>query len=61
MTRDDLLAANRGIVRSGHPAAVAASPNAIFLCVTNPLDVMVYLAQKVSGLPQAGSSAWAGS
>jgi malate dehydrogenase len=51
MTRDDLLAANRAIVESVMTQAVAASPDAIFLLVTNPLDVMTYLAWKTSGLP----------
>jgi malate dehydrogenase len=50
MTRDDLLAANSAIVRSVISSVVAASPDAIVLCVTNPLDVMVYLAWKESGL-----------
>ena len=51
MTRDDLLAANRAIVESVISRVVAASPNAIIVCVTNPLDVMTYLAKNVSGLP----------
>jgi len=51
MTRDDLLAANSAIVRSVFEQAFAASPDAIFICVTNPLDVMVYLARQVTGLP----------
>jgi len=51
MSRDDLLEANSQIVRSVVEQAVAASPDAVLLCVTNPLDVMVYLARKVSGLP----------
>jgi malate dehydrogenase len=51
MTRDDLLAANRAIVESVIAQVVAASPDAIILCVTNPLDVMTYLAKNVSGLP----------
>jgi malate dehydrogenase len=51
MTRDDLLAANGAIVRSVIGAAVEASPDAIVICVTNPLDVMTYLGWKVSGLP----------
>ncbi len=51
MTRDDLLAANSAIVRSVFERAYAASPDAIFICVTNPLDVMVYLARQVTGLP----------
>jgi len=51
MTRDDLLAANRTIVESVISQATAASPDAVLLCVTNPLDVMTYLAWKVSGFP----------
>ncbi len=51
MTRDDLLAINSGIMRSVISQAVAASPEAIFVCVTNPLDIMTYLAWKESGLP----------
>ena len=51
MSRDDLLAANRAIVEDVVPRAVAASPDAVVLMVTNPLDVMTYLAWKVSGLP----------
>ncbi len=51
MTRDDLLAANERIVRSVIATAVEASPDAVIVCVTNPLDIMTYLAWKVSGLP----------
>jgi malate dehydrogenase len=53
MTRDELLAVNAGIVRSVVVAAVAASPDAVLLCVTNPLDVMTQLAWQLSGLPSA--------
>lgn len=52
MTRDDLLSANAGIVRSVIAQVVAASPDAIVICVTNPLDIMTYLALKESGLPK---------
>jgi malate dehydrogenase len=51
MTRDDLLAINRSIVESVIGQVVSASPDAIIVCVTNPLDVMTYLAKNVSGLP----------
>jgi malate dehydrogenase len=51
MTREDLLAVNGGIVHSVITEAVAASPDAVVLCVTNPLDVMTHLAWRVSGLP----------
>lgn len=53
MTRDDLLAANSAIVKSVIGQAHAASPDAIIICVTNPLDVMTYLAWQESGLPHA--------
>lgn len=51
MTREDLLGVNSGIMSSVIEQAMAASPNAIYICVTNPLDVMTYLAYKKSGLP----------
>jgi malate dehydrogenase len=53
MTRDHLLAVNSGIVASVIGAAVAASPDAVFLCVTNPLDVMTNFAWRLSELPAA--------
>lgn len=53
MTREDLLATNAAIVRSVVTEAVAASPDAVILCVTNPLDVMTHLAWRVSGLQAA--------
>jgi malate dehydrogenase len=51
MTREDLLATNGRIVRSVIAEAVAVSPDAVIICVTNPLDVMTHLAWRVSGLP----------
>lgn len=51
MTREDLVGINAGIVRSVVGAAVPLSPEAVFLIVTNPLDVMVHLAIEESGLP----------
>ncbi len=53
MTREDLLGVNAGIMRSVISAAVEKSPNAVYICVTNPLDVMTYLAFKESGLPDS--------
>ena len=52
MTRDDLLAANSKIVRDSVEQALAVSPDTIFIILTNPLDVMAFLAMKVSGLPR---------
>lgn len=51
MTRDDLLEINSSIISSVIESAYAASPDALFVCVTNPLDIMTYLAWKKSGLP----------
>ncbi len=51
MTREDLLGVNSGIMSSVIEQAMEASPNAVYICVTNPLDVMTYLAYKKSGLP----------
>lgn len=51
MTRDDLVVANSAIVRSVVEAATAVSADAVLLVVTNPLDVMTYLARQVSGFP----------
>lgn len=53
MTRDELLATNADIVRSVIEAAVAVSPEAVLICVTNPLDVMTQLAWRLSGLPSS--------
>jgi malate dehydrogenase len=49
MTRDDLLTTNAGILKSVTEQAAPKSPNAIIIVVSNPLDVMVYVALKVSG------------
>jgi malate dehydrogenase len=51
MSRDDLLAKNSAIVRAVISSAVAVSPDAVIICVTNPLDMMTWLAWKTSGLP----------
>lgn len=49
MSRDDLQNTNAGIVKSCVEQAVKHSPNSIILVVSNPLDVMTYVAKKVSG------------
>lgn len=53
MSRQDLLEANAAIVESVVRQAVAYSPDAVYLCVTNPLDVMTHLAWRASGLPSS--------
>jgi malate dehydrogenase len=51
MTRDDLLRTNAKIVIETTQKAIAHSPDAVLVVITNPLDVMTYLAWKVSGVP----------
>ena len=50
MSRDDLLFANADIVRKATEETIKYSPDAIFIILTNPLDVMAYLAMKVAGI-----------
>lgn len=51
MDRNDLLKTNAEIISSSVPKAIACSPEAIVVVVTNPLDVITYLTWQVSGLP----------
>jgi malate dehydrogenase len=52
MSRDDLVTTNQGIVAAVTKAAIAGSPNAIIVCVTNPLDAMCHVAKDTSGFPK---------
>jgi malate dehydrogenase len=52
MSRDDLLTKNAGIVRSVVEQAAKASPGAIIVVVTNPLDAMCHVALEASGFPR---------
>jgi len=52
MSRDDLIATNAGIVSGVVKASAAASPDAIIIVVTNPLDVMCHVAMQASGFPR---------
>lgn len=52
MSRDDLLIKNASIVSSCASQAVKYSPDAYFIVVSNPLDVMTYVTLKVTGLPK---------
>ena len=52
MSRMDLLNTNAGIIRSVTENIVTHAPNAMILMVANPLDVMCYVARKVSGWPR---------
>lgn len=51
MSREDLLNVNAKIVRGVTQEVTKRSPRACLIVVTNPLDVMVYLAYKTSGFP----------
>ena len=52
MSRDDLLNTNAGIVKQVSEQVKRASPNAIIIMVSNPLDVMCYVAKQVTGFPR---------
>jgi len=52
MSRDDLQSTNANVVKSCIENATKKSPNAIIIVVSNPLDVMTYVAYKVSGFPK---------
>ncbi len=51
MSRDDLIKTNAGIVSTVVKQAAQASPEAVFIIVSNPLDAMCHVALKASGLP----------
>ena len=52
MSRDDLVKTNAGIVRSVSEQIARVAPKAIIMVVSNPLDVMCYVAMKASGFPR---------
>jgi malate dehydrogenase len=52
MSRDDLMNTNAGIVKAVSEQVARTSPNAIVIVVSNPLDVMCYVAKKVTGFPR---------
>lgn len=52
MTREELIGVNAGIVKSVTDNVLKHSPNAIIICVANPMDTMTYLIHKISGLPK---------
>ncbi len=53
MSRDDLLNTNLKIISSVAAGIKTHAPNAFVICITNPLDAMVWAFQKLSGLPPA--------
>jgi len=51
MSRDDLVAINTGIIKTVAENIKKHCPNAFVIVITNPLDAMVWVMQKLSGLP----------
>ncbi len=53
MSRDDLLSTNAAVLKAVTEQVAPKSPKSIIVVVSNPLDVMVYVALKVSGFDRA--------
>ncbi|NBX03855.1 MAG: malate dehydrogenase [Alphaproteobacteria bacterium] len=51
MSRDDLVAINTGIIKTVAENIKQYCPDAFVIVITNPLDAMVWVMQKISGLP----------
>jgi len=51
MSRDDLLGINLKVMKSVGEGIAAHAPNAFVICITNPLDAMVWALREFSGLP----------
>ncbi len=51
MSRDDLLNINLSVMRAVGEGLKAHAPNAFVICITNPLDAMVWALREFSGLP----------
>jgi len=51
MSRDDLLGINLKVMKSVGAGIAAHAPNAFVICITNPLDAMVWALREFSGLP----------
>jgi malate dehydrogenase len=52
MSRDDLLRTNAGIVESVSKEIARVAPDSIIVMVSNPLDIMAYVAMKTTGFPR---------
>lgn len=52
MTREELIGVNAGIVKQVTESVLKYSPDAVIVCVSNPMDTMTYLIHKISGLPK---------
>ena len=52
MSRDDLIGVNSGVMEAVGAGIRANCPKAFVICITNPLDAMVWALRESSGLPQ---------
>lgn len=52
MTREELIGVNAGIVKQVTESVLKYSPDAVIVCVSNPMDTMTYLIHKIAGLPK---------
>src|SRR5688572_2759334 len=52
MSRDDLIGINLKVMKAVGEGIKAHAPNAFVICITNPLDAMVWALQQFSGLPK---------
>ena len=52
MTREELIGVNAGIVKQVSENVLKHSPEAVIICVSNPMDTMTYLIHKVAGIPK---------
>jgi len=53
MSRDDLLKTNLGVMKAVGEGIAAHAPDAFVICITNPLDAMVWALREFSGLPHS--------
>jgi len=53
MSRDDLLGINLGVMKAVGEGIKAHAPDAFVICITNPLDAMVWALREFSGLPHS--------
>jgi len=51
MSRDDLIGKNAGVIAQVAEGIKTNCPNAFVICITNPLDAMVWVMKEKSGLP----------
>ncbi len=60
MSRDDLLGINLKVMKSVGQGIAAHAPDAFVICITNPLDAMVWALREFSGLPHSHVCGMAG-